>query len=72
MTYRNKVYVAFDADEDMDYYNLLRAWKENENIDFDFYNAHDINNITARANEETIKNKLRERMNNSKLFILLV
>ncbi len=72
MNYRNKVYVAFDADEDMAYYNLLRARKENENIDFDFYNAHDLNNITIRANEETIKSKLRERMKNSKLFILLV
>lgn len=72
MTYRNKIYVAFDADEDMKYYTLLTARNANENIDFEMYNAHWLNNITDRANEDTIKLKLKERMKNSKLFILLV
>ena len=36
MAYRNKVYVAFDGDNDMSYYNLLKAWNANENIDFTF------------------------------------
>ena len=40
MSYKNKTYVAFDGDEDMPYYRIMTAWKENDHIDFDFYNAH--------------------------------
>jgi hypothetical protein len=43
MSYRNKTYVGFDADTDMHYYRLIQAWKANKNIDFNFYNVHDIN-----------------------------
>jgi len=72
MSYRNKTYVAFDADNDIKYYRIMTAWKENDNIDFDFHNAHDLNNLMNTSSEETIKRKLRERLNNTKSFILLV
>ena len=32
--YRNKTYVTFDGDEDMDSYNLMKAWAANSRIDF--------------------------------------
>jgi hypothetical protein len=72
MAYRNKTYVCFDADTDMRYYNLMRAWKENDVIAFDFQNAHDLNNLRGGSSEETIKVKLRERLLNTKVFIVLV
>ena len=37
MAYRNKTYVCFDGDTDMRYYNLMKAWKQNDNTDFNFY-----------------------------------
>lgn len=45
MPYRNKTYVAFDADTDMHYYRIMQAWKEHDHIDFDFHNAHEMNNL---------------------------
>lgn len=72
MGYRNKTYVAFDADNDIRYYNLMTAWKQNDNTSFDFYNAHDLINIWQQSSEETIKRNLRERLNNTKVFVLLV
>lgn len=72
MAYRNKTYIAFDGDNDMRYYNLMKGWKENENIDFDFYNAHELTQAHDWAKIESIKASLRERLNNSKLFILLI
>lgn len=72
MAYRNKVYVAFDGDEDMAYYRMLTAWAGNPNDDFELNNAHDLNKSYDDSQEETIKRHLRERFNNSKLFILLV
>lgn len=72
MSYRNKTYVCLDYDEDSYYYNMMKAWKENDNIEFDFYNAHELNRLMEWSSEETIKNKLRERMNNTVNFIVLV
>uniref|UniRef100_UPI00102A17E0 TIR domain-containing protein n=2 Tax=Vibrionaceae TaxID=641 RepID=UPI00102A17E0 len=72
MSYRNKTYVMFDADTDISKYRLMTAWKENERIDFDFHDAHDLNNIRAMSSEETIKRRLRERLKNTKQAVLLV
>ena len=44
MAYRNKVYVSMDADNDLRYYYLMKAWKQNDYSSFNFYDAHDINN----------------------------
>ncbi|MEO1667654.1 MAG: TIR domain-containing protein [Chloroflexota bacterium] len=72
MSYRNKIYVAFDADEDIRYYRLMQAWKSHSGDKFNFHDAHDINNLMPTSSELTIKTKLRERLKNTKLFILLV
>jgi hypothetical protein len=72
MSYKNKTYVMFDADTDIHWYRLMTAWKENENIDFNFHNAHELNKLRKSASEEQIKRKLRERLNNTKQAILLV
>lgn len=71
-TYTNKTYVAFDADNDIRYYRLMQAWKKNNNTSFNFYDAHDLNNLMSYSSEETIKAKLAERLRNTKVFILLV
>lgn len=70
MTYRNKTYVAF-ASEDISKYRLMEAWRENANIDFDFYDAHDLFISRDTSKPETIKRNLRERMKNAKQVVLL-
>ena len=72
MAYRNKTYICFDADTDMHYYNLMKAWKQNDGTDFNFYDAHDLNDIWSQSSEETIKRRLRERLKNTKTFIMLI
>jgi hypothetical protein len=72
MPYRNKTYIAFDADSDIHYYRLMEAWKQNDNMSFNFHNAHDINTIRAWSSEDSKKAQLRERMANSKVLIVLV
>lgn len=64
--------MAFDGDNDMWAYRLMSAWKSNENIDFNFYNAHDLNSARDTSTEESIKSQLRERMSNAKQMVLLV
>lgn len=72
MVYRNKTYVAFDGDNDIAYYYLMKAWKQSGNSSFNFYDAHDINTAYDTSLETTIKRRLGERMANSKVFVLLI
>ncbi|OQB05860.1 MAG: hypothetical protein BWY19_00744 [bacterium ADurb.Bin212] len=72
MSYTNKTYVAFDADNDIHYYRLMQAWKKNDGTTFNFYDAHDLNNLMPWSTEQTIKEKLQERLRNTKTFVLLV
>lgn len=71
MAYHDKVYVSMDADNDLYYYYLMKAWKQNDNIGFDFRDAHDINNILDKS-EASIKAGLQERFRHTKVFVLLV
>lgn len=72
MAYRNKTYVAFDADSDIHYYRLMTAWKQRDNSTFNFYDAHDLKQARDWSTEESIKRSLSERLANSKMFILLI
>ena len=72
MAYRNKTYIAFDGDKDIHYYYLMKAWKHSNRLDFNFYDAHDLNTARDSSTEETIKRRLRERMANAKCLLLLI
>ena len=72
MPYRNKTFVSFDGDSDMSYYRLMQAWKQNDGIAFNFYNAHDLNTARDSSQEASIKAQLSERMRNTSVFVLLV
>lgn len=71
MAYHDRIYVSMDADNDLKYYRLMKAWKQNDNISFDFRDAHDLNNILDKS-EESIKDGLQKRFRQTKVFVLLV
>jgi hypothetical protein len=48
------------------------AYRSKTYIDFDYYDAHDLNNSWDSSLTESIKNQLRVRFDNSKLFMILV
>jgi hypothetical protein len=70
MSYRNKTYVAF-ASEDIKHYWMMEAWRDNQHIDFDFYDAHDLYKARDSSQPESIKARLRERIKNAKQVVLL-
>lgn len=71
MAYRNKTFVSF-ASEHIHYYRLMCAWRENEKIDFNFHDAHDLNTALDTSQPDTIRRRLRERLANTKQVVLLV
>jgi hypothetical protein len=70
VSYRNKTYVAF-ASEDIHCYRLMEAWRDNDNIDFNFHDAHDLVTALDTSLPETIRRRLRERLNNTKQVVFL-
>lgn len=70
MSYRNKTYVAF-ASEDIHLYRMMEAWRDNNKVDFTFFDAHDLYISRDTSKPETIKRNLRERMKNAKQVVLL-
>jgi hypothetical protein len=53
MSYRNKTYVAF-ASEDIHRYRMMEAWRDNDRIDFGFFDAHDLFVARDTSRPETI------------------
>ncbi|MEG1313853.1 MAG: TIR domain-containing protein [Bacilli bacterium] len=87
MAYKNGNYAAFYvADEelvtknplnahfvkDFNYYQLLKAWKEKDSS-FPFNDSHEKTySVRDTSNWDTLKGRLRERLNNSKNIILFL
>jgi len=70
VSYRNKTYVAFSS-EDIRLYYLMEAWRENEKIDFSFFDAHDLYVSRDTSRPETIRTNLRQRLSNAKQVVLI-
>ena len=65
-----RTFVGFSS-TDIGYYRLMLAWKENENIDFDFANCQLHDDINSE-DENYVKRKCRERINLASKYILLI
>lgn len=80
MSYRNGIYIAFAADgetdptkSDIKYYNIIKGWHGMKDKNFKFINSHEKSSVCRDSSkDETIKKSLRERLDNSKVMLLLV
>lgn len=80
MAYRNGIYVAFDGNGesnptkgDLKYLGMLRAWCAADNIDFNFPDSHlKTAQVRDTSSEATLKDRLRERMRNSKNMLVII
>jgi len=73
MGHRDATYVIFDGDEDKWAYGYMKGWRQSEHVDFDFRDAHDLDNMTSRAKGEAyVKSRLRDRMANSAAAVILL
>jgi len=80
MAYRNGTYIAFHAGgtndptaSDIRYYRMLKAWHENDSIEFKFINSHEkVAAVRDTSTRQTLRASLRVRINNSKNVLLIV
>ncbi len=67
---KSRVFVGFSS-TDLKYFNLMKAWKENDSFDFEFIDMQ-LNTSINSDNEDYIKRILREKIKNSGTFIQLI
>lgn len=72
MSYRNKTYIAGDWDHDFDAINRIYEWKEGKKWNLDFHDAHAMKQARDTSLPCSIKKSLKERLDASKLFVLVV
>ena len=65
-----RTFVGFSS-TDIHYYRLMQAWKNNENIDFNFTDCQLSNELNSE-NEAYIKRKCRERINMAGKYAMLI
>lgn len=70
--YRTKTYIAADWTGDNDAVEKIYEWNNNEYLNLSFSNAHDLTQARDESLNCSIKKSLRERLNVSKKFILIV
>lgn len=72
MTRRTKTYIAADWDGDYDAIEALLKWNDSEYYGLLFTNAHDLQQSRDSSLNCSIKKSLKERMDASKRFVLIV
>lgn len=71
-SYRTKTYIAGDWDGDSDAIEQLYSWKRNNYYSFDFVDVHSLMQSSDNSLPCSIKKSLRERLNISKCFVLVI
>jgi hypothetical protein len=72
MMYRTKTYIAADWTDDKEAVDILYKWKENSRLTLDFVDAHSVKQARDSSLNCSIKKSLRERLNITKTFVLIV
>lgn len=72
MAYRTRTYLAGDWDHDKSAIDILYQWKNNKRLNFDFLDAHELRNAKDTSLTCSIKRSLKERLDLSKNFVLIV
>jgi len=70
--YRTRTYIAADWTGDIDAILKLREWNDNDYLSLSFTDAHDLMQARDSSLSCSIKSSLRDRLNASKTFVLIV
>ena len=72
MAYRTRTYLAGDWEHDKEVIDKLRSWNDSDYWGLSFSDAHDLTQSSDSTLNCNIKASLRERMDASKTFVLVV
>lgn len=72
MHYRTRTYIAGDWDGDRNLIQQIMSWNKLENLSLDYGDAHELKQARDGSLNCTIKSSLSDRLNASKVFVLIV
>ena len=72
MAYRTKTYIAGDWDGDKSVIDKLYSWKNDNRLNLDFHDAHEMAQSRDTSLPCSIKASLKKRLDASKTFVLIV
>ena len=72
MNYRTKTYLAGDWDGDKDLISEIQKWNDSDRWALSFSDAHELKQARDGSLYCSIKNSLADRLNASKMFVLIV
>lgn len=72
MAYRTRTYIAADWEDDHDAVEQLHKWNDSNFFGLSFTDAHELMQARDNSLNCSIKSSLRERLDASKTFILIV
>lgn len=70
--YRTKTFISGDWSGDQDLISKLKEWNNNRNLGLSFVDVHDLTQSSDDSLPCSIKASLRQRLNISKTFVLIV
>jgi hypothetical protein len=72
MAYKDKIYVCFDGENDVRYFQLLKNWEQNDHTPFSIVNAQELKRSYETIVASSTKRVLREKLVNSEVFVVLI
>lgn len=72
MAYNEKIYVAYDGKNDLNYYMEMKNWIQSDGSNFQFYDGYDLYKKLEKIPDEDLKLEIRERMKLSEVCVLLI
>lgn len=72
MPYRTRTYIAGDWTGDSDLIDALKFWNENSRWNLSYIDAHELTQARDTSLPCSIKKSLKERLDSSKTFVLIV
>ena len=70
--YRTCTYIAGDWTGDRDLISKLQQWNENDHLGLNFVDVHELTQSSDKSYPCSIKHSLRQRLNVTKTFVLIV
>ena len=69
---RSRTYIAFDGDTDLMSYRTIQSWSKDPTTPFTLIDAHKINNARDDSLPDSICRQIKERLDRSRNFVLIV
>lgn len=67
-----KIYVAFDGDNDIEYYNRLKEFKNQNGETYEFFDGYEFYPLLDKVNDDDLKQQVLQKVSQADIVIVLM